>query len=146
MSAMQQRHYFDEYHFGQIAPGQIAPTSELFQQPNATLSGPVYVPKIYNGKNKTFFLFAVERVIEKQGKQTTTTVPDLNELAGNLGWYDPSLLRCRISPRRDSLEPPSFYCSTAPLLNCSSPDLSGLCHSHGLDLGRLRLTAIQRPD
>lgn len=95
VSAMQQRHYFDEYHFGQIAPGQTAPTSELFQQPNATLSGPVYIPKIYHGKNKTFFLFAVERVIEKQGKQTTTSVPTLNELAGNFGFaganqlYDP---------------------------------------------------------
>ena len=86
VSAMQQRHYFDEYHFGQIAPGQIAPTSELFQQPNATLSGPVYIPKVYHGKNKTFFLFAVERVIEKQGKQTTTSVPDLNELAGNFSF------------------------------------------------------------
>ena len=101
VSAMQQRHYFDEYHFGQIAPGQIAPTSELFQQPNATLSGPVFIPKIHDGRNKTFFLFAVERVIEKQGKQTTTSVPDLNELAGNFSF--PQLVGAVANPLYDPL-------------------------------------------
>ena len=86
VSAMQERKYFDEYRFGQPQPGLTNAPSELFQQPNATLSGPVIVPKIYNGRNKTFFLFAVERIIEKQGKQAAYTVPDANELAGNFGF------------------------------------------------------------
>ncbi|HVW06965.1 MAG TPA: carboxypeptidase-like regulatory domain-containing protein [Bryobacteraceae bacterium] len=86
VSAMQERKYFDEYRFGQPQPGLTNAPSELFQQPNATLSGPVYIPKIYHGKNKTFFLFAVERVIEKQGKQQAYTVPDANELAGNFSF------------------------------------------------------------
>src|SRR5580704_15499635 len=55
-------------------------------QPNATLHGPVYIPKIYNGKNRTFFVFAVERVIEKQAKQQAYTVPDAAELAGNFSF------------------------------------------------------------
>ena len=55
VSAMQHRKYFDLYHFGQIQPGQVATPSELFQQPNATLHGPVYIPKLYNGKNRTRF-------------------------------------------------------------------------------------------
>jgi hypothetical protein len=85
VSAMQQRKYFDLQKLGQVLPGQTtAAPSELFQEPNATLSGPVYLPKIYNGKNKTFFVFAVERVIEKQGKQNTSiSVPTAQELMGN---------------------------------------------------------------
>ncbi len=83
VSAMQHRKYFDLYHFGQVQPGQVATPSELFQEPNFTLHGPVYLPKIYNGKNRTFFVFAVERLIEKQAKQQAYTVPDANELAGN---------------------------------------------------------------
>ncbi len=86
VSAMQHRKYFDLYHFGQIQPGQVATPSELFQQPNATLYGPVYIPKLYNGKNRTFFVFAVERLIEKQAKQQAYTVPDANELAGNFSF------------------------------------------------------------
>jgi len=86
VSAMQHRKYFDLYRFGQQQPGQVATPSELFQQPNATLHGPVYIPKIYNGKNRTFFVFAVERLIEKQAKQQAYTVPDADELAGNFAF------------------------------------------------------------
>jgi len=86
VSAMQHRKYFDLYAFGQQQPGQVATPSELFQQPNATLHGPVYIPKIYNGKNRTFFVFAVERVIEKQAKQQAYTVPDAQMLAGNFSF------------------------------------------------------------
>ena len=87
VSAMQQRKYFDLGKLGQELPGQTtAPPSELFMQPNATLSGPVYIPKIYNGKNRTFFVFAVERVIEKQGKQAAYTVPTPQELAGDFSF------------------------------------------------------------
>ncbi len=86
VSAMQHRKFFDLYHFGQQQPGQVATPSELFQQPNATLHGPVYIPKLYNGKNRTFFVFAVERLIEKQAKQAAYTVPDAKMLAGNFGF------------------------------------------------------------
>jgi hypothetical protein len=86
VSAMQQRKYFDLYKLGQQQPGQVAVASELFMQPNATLHGPVYIPKLYDGRNRTFFVFAVERVIEKQAKQAAYTVPDANELAGNFSF------------------------------------------------------------
>jgi hypothetical protein len=85
-SSLQQRKYFDLYKLGQQQPGQVAAASELFQEPNATLTGPVYIPKIYNGKNKTFFVFAVERLDEKQAKQSAYTVPDANMLAGNFSF------------------------------------------------------------
>ena len=82
-SSLQQRKYFDLYRLGQQQPGQVAAASELFQETNATLTGPVYIPKIYNGKNKTFFVFAMDRLEEKQAKQSAYTVPDANMLAGN---------------------------------------------------------------
>jgi hypothetical protein len=85
-SSLQQRKYFDLYKLGQLQPGQVAVASELFQEPNGTLTGPVYIPHIYNGKNKTFFVFAVERLDEKQAKQAAYTVPDANELAGNFSF------------------------------------------------------------
>ncbi len=86
VSAMQHRKFFDLYHFGQVQPGQVATPSELFQEPNATLTGPLTIPKIHNGKNKTFFVFAVERLIEKQAKQSAYTVPDAQELMGNFSF------------------------------------------------------------
>src|ERR1035438_1612599 len=85
-SSLQQRKYFDLYKLGQLQPGQAAVATELFQDPNGTLTGPVYIPKLYNGKNKTFFVFAVERLDEKQAKQSAYTVPDANMLAGNFSF------------------------------------------------------------
>ena len=37
--------------------------------PDAYFSGPVYIPHLYNGKNKTFFFYGFQMMIEKQGKQ-----------------------------------------------------------------------------
>jgi hypothetical protein len=49
-----------------------------------TLGGPLTIPKVYNGKDKTFFFFNFEQFL--QSTLTTTTVasvPTLNERAGN---------------------------------------------------------------
>src|SRR5437867_3372295 len=34
----------------------------IWNQPGATVLGPVYIPKIYDGRNKTFFLFSWEAI------------------------------------------------------------------------------------
>lgn len=39
------------------------------------LNGPVFIPKIYNGKDRTFFLFAYERQFDDIAQPTTFTVP-----------------------------------------------------------------------
>ena len=69
----------------------------------ATISGPVVLPKIYNGRNKTFFLFAYGRHHEKTDEPQTATVPDLNMLSGDFSFpqatgggypiYDPKSMR-----------------------------------------------------
>jgi hypothetical protein len=70
--------------------------STTYHEAQSLLSGPVYIPKLYDGRNKTFFLFAYGRHHEKSNDPQTTTTPDANMLGGNfsfggLGYpiYDP---------------------------------------------------------
>src|SRR6266852_9629291 len=56
-------------------------------QPNRTYygsaGGPVWIPKIYKGKDKTFFWVALEGYRDTQGNSGTTAVPTLAERAGD---------------------------------------------------------------
>jgi hypothetical protein len=47
------------------------------------IGGPVWLPHIYNGRNKTFFFFSWEQYRQTQGLTTTTTVPTQAEVGGN---------------------------------------------------------------
>ncbi len=58
----------------------------LYHQAQATISGPVVLPKLYDGRNKTFFLFAVGRHHVKINEPQTGTVPDLNMLNGDFSF------------------------------------------------------------
>jgi len=74
-----------------------------FHQAQLSVSGPVILPKLYDGRNKTFFLFAYGRHHEKADEPQTATVPDLNMLAGDFSFpqvsgggypiYDPKSMR-----------------------------------------------------
>jgi hypothetical protein len=48
-----------------------------------TFGGPVWIPKLYNGKNKTFFFFAWEQYRQSMGGVTTSTVPTAAEKNGD---------------------------------------------------------------
>lgn len=48
-----------------------------------TFSGPAWIPKIYNGRNKTFFFYGYEGLRERQAGAFTGTVPTANEKLGN---------------------------------------------------------------
>jgi hypothetical protein len=48
-----------------------------------TFGGPVWIPKLYNGKDKTHFFFAWEQYRQTQGALTTSTVPTAAERQGN---------------------------------------------------------------
>ncbi len=72
----------------------------------ANFGGPVYIPKIYNGKNKTFFFVDYEGFRLRQGATYTETVPTLAERGGDLSGlaaaqgrniYDP-LTTCGVGP------------------------------------------------
>ena len=58
-----------------------------------TFSGPVWIPKIYNGRDKLFFFFGWEQLKYNLGATTITTVPTAAELAGdfsNPALFNPS--------------------------------------------------------
>ena len=64
------------------------------------LSGPVYLPKLYNGRNKTFFMFGISRHHEKNDREQITTVPNQEMLNGDFSFgglgfpiYDPATTR-----------------------------------------------------
>ena len=70
----------------------------------ASLSGPIVVPKIYNGRNKTFFMWAYEALNDQRPRGgTTLTVPTVAERKGdfselltigtNYQIYDPATRR-----------------------------------------------------
>src|SRR6202041_855909 len=48
-----------------------------------TVGGPVYIPHIYDGHNKTFFLISAESYRNVAGSNSITVVPTLLERAGN---------------------------------------------------------------
>lgn len=61
-----------------------AAKSELRRnQFGATFTGPVVIPKVYNGHNKTFFLFSWESYRQVQGVSQLGVVPTLLERQGN---------------------------------------------------------------
>lgn len=48
-----------------------------------TLGGPVRLPKVYDGRDKTFFFFSWEQYRQTQGSTVTSTVPTLAERQGD---------------------------------------------------------------
>ncbi len=54
-----------------------------FNQFGGVLGGPIVIPKLYNGRNRTFFFVATEEVRYVQGVTYTATVPSPSMLTGN---------------------------------------------------------------
>ena len=54
------------------------------------MGGPVYIPKIYNGHNKTFWFFNYEEFLETTVYAFNDTVPTANYLQGNFSQISPN--------------------------------------------------------
>src|SRR6201996_5989954 len=54
-----------------------------YNQYGLTVGGPIWIPKIFNGKDKLFFFFAYEGLKDSQPVVTTTTVPTAAERTGD---------------------------------------------------------------
>ena len=68
---------------------------------NSTLSGPVVIPGLYHGKNRTFFLLGYRLDYDHETNYATVSVPTLDELNGNFSFnglgqaiYDPKTITC----------------------------------------------------
>lgn len=54
-----------------------------WNQPGLMFSGPVYLPKIYDGRNKTFFMYSWEKILSSIPFPQTYTVPTAAQRAGD---------------------------------------------------------------
>ncbi|MBZ5725306.1 MAG: carboxypeptidase-like regulatory domain-containing protein [Acidobacteriia bacterium] len=70
--------------------GRTGSARDQFQRPldrqndyGLTLGGPVRIPKVYNGKDKTFFFFSWEQYRQNQGGVSNSTVPTVAEKNGD---------------------------------------------------------------
>jgi hypothetical protein len=55
--------------------GTLKDTPHLLDQYGFQINGPVWIPKLYNGRNKTFFLFSFEDYNEQSPNPEVRTVP-----------------------------------------------------------------------
>jgi hypothetical protein len=55
----------------------------LWNQPGATANGPVYLPKLYDGRNRTFFLFSWETIHQNIPNYLFQTVPTADNRNGD---------------------------------------------------------------
>lgn len=70
----------------------------LLHEVGGSIGGPVYIPKVYNGKNRTFFFFTWENRVAPGGEWSVTSVPtermrggDYTELTSSgVTIYDPT--------------------------------------------------------
>ena len=73
--------WFNNGYKAQCAAGDTA-CADKYRRPDdrkndygITLGGPVWIPKVYDGRNKTFFFFSWEQFIQSVGNVNTETVP-----------------------------------------------------------------------
>lgn len=66
---------------GSVAPSRR--TNDQLSQTGAVLSGPVVLPKIYNGRDKTFFMVSYERFLSHSALTYNSRVPTQAERAGD---------------------------------------------------------------
>jgi hypothetical protein len=90
---------------GNIVP--IPPATFHQNQFGATVGGPIYIPKAFNGRNKMFFFFGYDAWRFSHASASLYHVPTSDELAGNFSaWpiqiYDPA------STRPDPANPGNF--------------------------------------
>jgi hypothetical protein len=64
------------------SPAKVRPNAH-FHQFGFTLGGPVFIPKIYDGRNKLFFFGAFERERDTTPLSQTLTVPTTSERSGD---------------------------------------------------------------
>jgi hypothetical protein len=64
-----------------------------------TVSGPVVIPKLFNGKDKLFFMFNYEGLRERRSLTQTGTLPDARYRSGNFGFLNrPAGIRDPLNP------------------------------------------------
>ncbi len=85
-TSMMHRRFFDMYTLQQQEkPGTQNKT--LFEMPDGVVSGPVVIPKLYNGRNKTFFQVGFSWHMDSSSNTINATSPTDAMLAGDYSAY-----------------------------------------------------------
>jgi Carboxypeptidase regulatory-like domain/TonB-dependent Receptor Plug Domain len=94
---MTHREYFNLYTTAQPQPGNPNGVPAFYMQPDGNGGGPLVIPKIYNGRNKTFWYSGYNKLIEKKTQAYTSVTPTPAELQGDFTFggagqplYDPA--------------------------------------------------------
>jgi hypothetical protein len=96
---MQHRLFFDRDRTSQPSLGRPNGVPTFFMLPDANIGGPIMIPKVYDGRNKTFFFFGYQRLHEKKVAQVDSAVPSPGMRRGDFNWaganviYDPATTR-----------------------------------------------------
>jgi hypothetical protein len=79
----------DPFTVSTISGGKMRPRNRR-NDFGGTLGGPIYIPKIYNGRNKTFFFFNYEQYAESNSYLLTGTMPNASYLGGDFSAISPN--------------------------------------------------------
>jgi len=79
---MQHRLFFDKVRTSAPSPGRPNGVPVFFMMPDANVGGPIIIPKLYNGQNKTFFYIGYQRLHEKKVAQVDATTPTAEMKSG----------------------------------------------------------------
>jgi len=96
---MQHRLFFDRLQSSQATSTRPNGVPGFFMMPDANISGPVMIPKIYDGRNKSFFFFGFQRLHEKKVAQVDASVPSPGMRQGDFTFaganpiFDPATTR-----------------------------------------------------
>ena len=63
---MTHRQYFNLFRSTDPQPGNPSGVPGWFMEPDANVGGPIVIPKLYNGRNKSFFFFGYQKLIRKK--------------------------------------------------------------------------------
>ena len=86
-TSMMHRRFFQRTTLQQDNPNN----STLFQMPDFVVSGPVRIPKLYNGKNRTFFQVGGSYHIDSSSNASSYSTPTPAMLAGDFSAYSNQL-------------------------------------------------------
>lgn len=96
---MAHRRFFDRCRTSQDDNGCVS-SGAFFMEPDGSGGGPVVLPKIYNGRNKTFWFVGYQKLIEKKVNQFYYTTPTTEMRNGDFTMggignpiYDPATTR-----------------------------------------------------
>ncbi len=84
-----QNTYLDANYYQNVSAHIARPNNQV-NQTGLVLDGPVVLPKLYNGRNKTFFMFSAERYATHTPQTFSTRVPTSAELTGDFSGLCPN--------------------------------------------------------